>query len=581
MGKILTKDEPALKKNAKVQTQNESRRKFLRAGAMAGAVAGLAPVMRASGIEVRDNSRAEDAGRAAQVSSAASVPAFELDEITIAALQDGMKSGEYTARSLVEKYLARIDAIDRNGPAIRSVIETNPDALAIADELDKERKAKGARGPLHGIPVLIKDNIDTADRMMTTAGSLALVGSKPPKDSYVVKKLREAGAVILGKTNPSEWANIRSNHSTSGWSGRGGLTKNPYALDRNPCGSSSGTGAGISANLGGVGIGTETDGSIVCPSSANGLVGIKPTVGLVSRTGIIPISHTQDSAGPMCRTLRDAAILLGAITGVDPEDPATAAGAVVTGREQRSFTDYTYFLQPNRPGVRIGVVRKYFGFNDDVDTLMELALDVLKKNGAIIVDPADIATIGRTGMNENNVLLYELKADLNAYLARLGPNAPVKTLKDVIEFNDQNKIKEMPYFGQDMFLKAQAKGDLTSKEYLDALSDNLRLARQEGIDATMDKFKLDALVAPTGGPAWITDLINGDNASGQTSTAAAVACYPSVSVPAGYVHGLPVGISFFGRAWSEPTLISLAYAFEQATKVRKAPKFLATVDMTA
>ena len=582
MGKILTKDEPALKKNAKVQTQSESRRKFLRAGAMAGAVAGLAPMMRAAGIEVRDNSRAEsNSGRTAQMNSAANVPAFELDEITIAALQDGMKSGEYTARSIAEKYLARIDAIDRNGPAIRSVIETNPDALAIADELDKERKAKGARGPLHGIPVLIKDNIDTADRMMTTAGSLALVGSKPPKDSYVVKKLREAGAVILGKTNPSEWANIRSNHSTSGWSGRGGLTKNPYALDRNPCGSSSGTGAGISANLGGVGIGTETDGSIVCPSSANGLVGIKPTVGLVSRTGIIPISHTQDSAGPMCRTLRDAAILLGAITGVDPEDPATAAGAVVTGREQRSFTDYTYFLQPNRLGARIGVVRKYFGFNDDVDTLMELALDVLKKNGAIIVDPADIATIGRTGMNENNVLLYELKADLNAYLARLGPNAPVKTLKDVIEFNDQNKIKEMPYFGQDMFLKAQAKGDLTSKEYLDALSDNLRLARQEGIDATMDKFKLDALVAPTGGPAWITDLINGDNASGQTSTAAAVACYPSVSVPAGYVHGLPVGISFFGRAWSEPTLISLAYAFEQATKVRKSPKFLATVDMTA
>jgi amidase len=583
MGKIPTKDEPALKKkkNANVQAQSESRRKFLRAGAMAGAVAGLAPVMRASGIEVRDNSRAEGSGgRAGQVHSAANVAAFELDEITIAALQDGMKSGEYTARSIAEKYLARIEAIDQNGPAIRSVIETNPDALAIADELDQERKAKGARGPLHGIPVLIKDNIDTADRMMTTAGSLALVGSKPLKDSYVAKKLREAGAVILGKTNPSEWANIRSSHSTSGWSGRGGLTKNPYALDRNPCGSSSGTGAGISANLGAIGVGTETDGSIVCPSSANGLVGIKPTVGLVSRTGIIPISHTQDSAGPMCRTVRDAAILLGALTGVDPEDSATAAGAVVAGREQRSFTDYTYFLQPNRPGARIGVVRKYFGFNDDVDALMELALDVLKKNGAVIVDPADIATIGRTGMNENNVLLYELKADLNAYLARLGPNAPVKTLRDVIEFNDQNKIKEMPYFGQDMFLKAQAKGDLTTKEYLDALADNLRLARQEGIDATMDKFKLDALVAPTGGPAWITDLINGDNASGQTSTAAAVACYPSVSVPAGYVHGLPVGISFFGRAWSEPTLIALAYAFEQATKVRRAPTFLATVDMT-
>ena len=564
------------KDGTKNSAQETGRRTFLKAGAMAGAAVGLAPIMRSSGIEVRDNSRAEgNSGRTAQMNSAANVPAFELDEITIAALQDGMKSGEYTARSIAEKYLARIDAIDRNGPAIRSVIETNPDALAIADELDKERKAKGARGPLHGIPVLIKDNIDTADRMMTTAGSLALVGSKPPKDSYVVKKLREVGAVILGKTNPSEWANIRSNHSTSGWSGRGGLTKNPYALDRNPCGSSSGTGAGISANLGAVGVGTETDGSIVCPSSANGLVGIKPTVGLISRSGIIPISHTQDSAGPMCRTVRDAAILLGAMVGVDPEDAATSANG------RKAFDDYTAYLQPNRPGARIGVVRKYFGFNDDVDALMELALDVLKKNGAVIVDPADIATIGRTGMNENNVLLYELKADLNAYLARLGPKAPVKSLKDVIEFNEQNKIKEMPYFGQDMFLKAQAKGDLSTKEYVDALADNLRLARQEGIDATMDKFKLDALVAPTGGPAWITDLINGDNASGQTSTAAAVACYPSVSVPAGYVHGLPVGISFFGRAWSEPTLISIAYGFEQATKVRKAPKFWPTVDMNA
>jgi amidase len=544
---------------------------------MAGAAVGLAPVMRASGIEVRDNALPGKAkgGDVFARHGGDQAKAFELEEITIAELQDGMKSGQYTARSIAEKYLARIEAMDSNGPAIRSVIETNPDALAIAEELDKERKAKGLRGPLHGIPVLIKDNIDTRDRMMTTAGSLALVGAKPLKDSFVAQKLRAAGAVILGKTNPSEWANIRSNHSTSGWSGRGGLTKNPYALDRNPCGSSSGTGAGISANLGAVGIGTETDGSIVCPSSANGLVGIKPTVGLVSRSGIIPISHTQDSAGPMCRTVRDAAILLGALVGADSEDSATAASV------GKSFPDYTKFLSAGRPGMRIGVVRKYFGFNDDVDALMEQALDVLKKNGAVIVDPADIATIGRTGANENNVLLYELKADLNAYLARLGPNAPVKTLKDVIEFNDQNKDKEMPYFGQDMFLKAQAKGDLTTKEYVDALEGNLRLARQEGIDATMDKFKLDALVAPTGGPAWITDLINGDNASGQTSTAAAVACYPSVSVPAGYVRGLPVGISFFGRAWSEPTLIALAHAFEQATKMRKAPQFLATVDMTA
>lgn len=565
------------KENGTIEKRNEARRKFLRAGAVAGAAAALAPMIRASGIEVRDNAHPENAGggEAFAAGGRDQVKAFEFDEVTIGELQEGMKSGKYSARSIAEKYLTRIEAIDKNGPALRAVIETNPDALAIAEALDKERNAKGVRGPLHGIPVLIKDNLDTADRMMTTAGSLALVGSKPLKDSFVAQKLREAGAVILGKTNPSEWANIRSNHSISGWSGRGGLTKNPYALDRNPCGSSSGTGAGISANLAAVGIGTETDGSIVCPSSANGLVGIKPTVGLVSRSGIIPISHTQDGAGPMCRTVRDAAILLGAITGVDPEDSATAASA------GRSFTDYTKFLGPNRPGARIGVVRKYFGFNDDVDALMEKALDVLKQNGAVIVDPADIPTIGKTGVNENIVLLYELKADLNAYLARLGPNAPVKTLKDVIEFNDRNREKEMPYFGQDMFLKAEAKGDLTTKEYVDALVNNLRLSREEGIDATMDKFKLDALVAPTGGPAWLTDLIDGDNASGQTSTAAAVACYPSISVPMGYVHGLPVGISFFGRAWSEPTLIAMAYAFEQATKVRKAPKFLATVDMRA
>jgi amidase len=581
--------------NSKSAKQVAGRRKFLRAGAMAGAAAALAPVMRASGIEVRDNSRPANiaSGSSTLGDPHNEVKAFEFDEITIAQSQNGMKSGMYTARSIAEKYLARIEAIDKNGPSIRGVIETNPDALAIAEALDKERKAKGPRGPLHGIPVLIKDNIDTADRMMTTAGSLALVGSKPPKDSFVAQKLREAGAVILGKTNPSEWANIRSSHATSGWSGRGGLTKNPYVLDRNPCGSSSGTGAGISANLAAVGIGTETDGSIVCPSSANGLAGIKPTVGLISRSGIIPISHTQDSAGPMCRTVRDAAILLGALVGVDRDDPATAASA------DHSGLDYTQFLDADAFGkirfgifgksvaadgvrsARIGVVRKYFGFNEAVDVLMEQALDVMKKNGAVIVDPADVVTFNKTGDNETKVLLYELKADLNAYLARLGPNAPVRTLQDVIEFNDKNSAKEMPYFGQDMFLKAQAKGDLTAKEYLDALTTNLRLARQEGIDATMDKFQLDALVAPTGGPAWVTDLVNGDNAAGQSSNAAAVACYPSVSVPAGYVFGLPVGISFFGRAWSEPTLIALAYAFEQATKVRKAPKFLPTADLTA
>jgi amidase len=564
-----------LKKPEKLKSDERSgtaRRKFLQAGAMTGMAAAFAPGLRSlPRVEVHDNATTH---RAASSYNPADIKPFELDEITIAELQDGMKSGKYTARSIAELYLARIEAIDKNGPTINSVIETNPDALAIADALDKERKEKGPRGPLHGIPVLLKDNIDTADRMMTTVGSLALVGAKPPKDSYVAQKLRAAGALILAKSNPSEWANIRSSHSTSGWSGRGGLTANPYALDRNPCGSSSGSGAGISANLCAVAIGTETDGSIVCPSSANGTVGIKPTVGLVSRSGIIPISHTQDGAGPMCRTVLDAVILLGALTGADPDDNATAAS------HGKSFTDYTHFLDTNGlRGARIGVVRKYFGFNDAVDALMTQALDVIKTSGAEIVDPADIETIGKTGKNEDIVLLYELKADLNAYLARLGPSAPVHTLKEVIEFNEKNHEKEMPYFGQDMFLKAEAKGPLTNKEYVDALAENLLLARQQGIDATMEKYKLDALIAPTGGPAWITDLVDGDNAGGQSSTAAAVACYPSVSVPAGFVFGLPVGISFFGRAWSEPVLIKLAYSFEQVTKARKPPKFLPTANL--
>jgi len=501
----------------------------------------------------------------------ADIKRFELEEITIPELQDAMKSGRFTARSLAEKYLARIDEIDKRGPAVNAIIELNPDALSIAATLDQERKARGVRGPLHGIPVLIKDNIDTADRMMTTAGSLALVGSKPPKDSFVVRRLRAAGAVILGKTNLSEWANIRSSHSTSGWSGRGGLTKNPYALDRNPCGSSSGTGAGISANLAAAGIGTETDGSIVCPSSSNGLAGIKPTVGLVSRAGIIPISHSQDGAGPMCRTVRDAAILLGALTGVDPDDAATAASA---GNSQ---TDYAQYCDPNGlKGARIGVARKYFGFNDAVDALIEQALGLMKQQGAILVDPADIATLGKFDESELLVFMYELKADLNAYLARLGPGAPVRTLQDIIDFNEHNRQKEMPYFGQDLFLKAQAKGPLTEKEYVDALAKNHQLARTEGIDALMDKYHLDAIVAPTGGPAWLTDLINGDHSAGGSSNAAAVAGYPNINVTAGFLSGLPVGISFFGRAWSEPTLIKLAHSFEQVTKARQAPRFLSS-----
>jgi amidase len=540
------------------------RREFLRAGAFGGTIAASAspfPLFSAA----RES-----------FPSSPSVPAFELDEITIADLQDGMKSGKYTARSITEKYLSRIHAIDKQGPAVNSVIETNPDALAIAESLDKERKEKGPRGPLHGIPVLVKDNIDTADKMMTTAGSLALVGSRPPKDSIVAQKLRAAGAIIIGKTNLSEWANIRSRHSTSGWSGRGGLTKNPYALDRNPCGSSSGSGAAASANFCAAAIGTETDGSIVCPSSANGLVGIKPTVGLVSRSGIIPISHTQDGAGPMCRTVRDAAIVLGTLTGVDPEDAATAES------QGKSHTDYTQFLKPDGlRGARIGVVRKAFGFSDRVDKIMESALEAMKKEGATLVDPAEIETAGKWGETETTVFLYELKADLNAYLARLGPGAPVKSLKEIIDFNDRNHEKEMPYFGQDFFIKSEAKGSLTEKEYLEALAKNQQLARKEGIDATMEKHNLDALVAPTGGPAWLTDLVDGDHFGGGSSSAAAVAGYPNITVPAGFIFGMPVGISFFGRAWSEPVLIRLAYAFEQATKLRKAPRFLPTADLTA
>jgi amidase len=543
-----------------MRSTNPSRRKFLQNAVNAGAVVAVYPALGAA----RETTPAKPA--------TPDVKPFELDEVTIPELQDGMKSGKFTARSLVEKYSARIDEIDKRGPAVNVIIELNPDAFAIADALDQERQAKGPRSPLHGIPVLIKDNIDTADRMMTTAGSLALVGSKPPKDSFVAQRLRAAGAVILGKTNLSEWANIRSSHSTSGWSGRGGLTKNPYALDRNACGSSSGTGAGISANLAAAGIGTETDGSIVCPSSSNGLAGIKPTVGLVSRSGIIPISHSQDGAGPMCRTVRDAAILLSALTGVDPEDSATAASA---GKSQ---TDYSKYCDPNGlKGARIGVARKYFGFNDAVDALMEESLGLMKRQGATLVDPADIETLGKFDDSELLVFMYELKADLNGYLSRLGPGAPVRTLKDIIEFNDRNHQNEMPYFGQDLFVKAEAKGPLTEKAYLDALAKNHQLARTEGIDAIMDKHHLDALVAPTGGPAWLTDLINGDHSAGGSSNAAAVAGYPNVNVTAGSIFGLPVGISFFGRVWSEPMLIKLAYSFEQATKARQAPRFLASV----
>jgi len=540
-----------------------ARRKFIQASLLGASAAVLTP-------------RAALAGSSSSVSPAfetkSSAGSFGLDEITIAELQEGMTSGRFTAHSITEKYLERIEAIDKHGPAINSVIEVNPDALSIAKELDKERKQKHLRGPLHGIPVLIKDNIDTSDRMMTTAGSLALVGSKPPKDSKVAQKLREAGAVILGKTNLSEWANIRSNQSTSGWSGRGGQTKNPYVLDRNPCGSSSGSGAAVSANLCAIALGTETDGSIVCPASANGVVGLKPTVGLWSRTGIVPISHSQDTPGPLCRTVRDVAILLGALTGVDDEDSATSES------RGKSYADYTQFLVADGlRGARIGVVRKTFGFNAAVDALIGRALEQLKAQGAVLVDPADLETRGKFDDSETTVFMYELKADLNAYLARLGPRAPVHSLQEIIEFNENHREQEMRYFGQELFLKSQLKGPLTSQEYLDALKKNHQLARTEGIDAVMDKHKLDALVAPTGGPAWLTDLVAGDHFGGGSSSFAAVAGYPNINVPAGEVLGLPVGISFFGRAWSEPVLIRIAYAYEQASKLRKAPQFVPTL----
>jgi amidase len=540
-----------------------SRRTLLRTAAIGTGTAALVPALAAG----RAVATPEPASPLAKV--------FEFDEATITELQRRMTSGEISAQSLTQVYLARIQEIDsrtaKSGPRLNAVIEVNPDALGIAADLDKERKAKGQRGPLHGIPVLIKDNIDTADRMQTTAGSLALVGSKPAQDSGVARKLREAGAVILGKTNLSEWANIRSSHSTSGWSGRGGQTHNPYALDRNPCGSSSGSGAAVSANLCTVAVGTETDGSIVCPSSANGIVGIKPTLGLISRAGIIPIAHSQDTSGPMARTVRDAAILLGALAGSDPRDPATADA------NAKLQKDYTQFLDPNGlKGARIGVARKYFGFSDSVDALMNRLIDEMKSAGAQIVDPADLESFGKFDDTELLVLMYELKADLNAYLASR-PNAGVHTLADIIAFNEKNKEKEMPYFGQDLFLKAQEKGPLTDKEYVAALAANHKLSREGGIDGVMDKFHLDAIVAPTGGPAWLTDLVDGDHSGGGSSNAAAVAGYPNINVPAGFIFGLPLGISFFGRAWSEPTLLKIAYGFEQLVKARRAPQFLEKV----
>ena len=538
------------------------RRNFVRLGAVAGV---LAVRGKSLGAETLD-----DGTEPTFRKNRFAISPFDLEEATIADLQAGMSSGRMTSRSITQQYIARIDELDRKGPTLRHVLEVNPDALSIADSLDQERKSGRVRGPLHGVPILLKDNIDTADRMTTTAGSLALEGSIPLQDAFIAAKLRSAGAVLLGKSNLSEWANIRSTHSSSGWSGRGGQAKNPYVLDRNPCGSSSGSGGAVSANLCAGAIGTETDGSIVCPSSANGIVGIKPTLGLVSRTGIIPIAHSQDTAGPMARTVRDAAVILNALSGIDTRDSTTMVN------RSRGQIDYTRFLDLNGlRGARIGVARtKFFGYSDVTDKLVSDAIDAMKAQGAVIVDPANIETAGKFDDSELDVLLYELKADLNTYLAGLGPKAPVRTLQDIIDFNEHHRDQEMPWFGQELFVQAQAKGPLTEKKYRDALAKDRKMSRTDGIDATMKKYKLDAIVAPTGSPPWVTDLVNGDHFTGASSTPAAVAGYPNINVPAGYSHNLPVGISFFGRAYSEPTLIKIAYAYEQATKHRRAPQFL-------
>ena len=501
-----------------------------------------------------------------------------MEEATIRQLGSRMSSGEMTAHSLVEYYLQRIESIDRSGPAINSVIELNPDALSIARKRDQERAAGKLRGPLHGIPILIKDNIDTRDRMQTTAGSLALEGSHAPRDAFIVKRLRASGAVILGKTNLSEWANFRGKRSISGWSSRGGLTKNPYVLDRSACGSSSGSAAAVSANLCAAAIGTETDGSIICPSQTCGVVGLKPTLGLLSRSGIIPIAKSQDTAGPIGRTVEDVALLLSSLVGVDKRDYSTQY------KRRRAFRDYAKFLSKDGlSGARIGVARNMLGSDERITGILDFCLDIMQQLGAVIIDPANLPNSDTFGKSEIEVLLYEFKYGLNSYLSSLGPRAQVHSLEEVIKFNEENKERVMAYFGQERMLAAHEKGSLSSKGYRKALSRNRRLTRREGIDVIIKKRHLDAIVVVSGGPAWLIDLANGDPHSWdmESTSPAAVAGYPHITVPGGHLFNLPVGISFFSKAWSEPTLLRIAYSFEQALMSRKPPKFLPTADLKA
>jgi len=496
-----------------------------------------------------------------------------LPEWTITELQEKMETGELTARRLAELYLARIEAVDKDGPYLNSIIEHNPDALDIADALDVERQAGKTRGALHGVPILIKDNIDTHDHMQTTSGSLALEGNIAEKDAFIVKQLRKAGAVILGKTNLSEWANFRGKRSISGWSSRGGLTRNPYALDRSACGSSSGSGAAVAANLCAAAVGTETDGSIICPAQTNGIVGIKPTLGLVSRSGIIPIAHSQDTAGPMARTVADAAILLGALTGADSRDSATRLS------RKRGSSNYSKFLdRDGLKGARIGVARNMAGTNPRITKIFEFCIEVLKKLGAEVVDPANVLNFDKFSTTELEVLHYEFKAGLNKYLKSHSNGSQVHSMEDVIRFNEENSDRVMSYFGQEHMLEAQGKPSLRDKKYREALARNHQYARTKGIDAAFRKHKLEAIVVPSGGPAWLIDLVNGDsiNWDMESTSPPAVAGYPHITVPAGYISGLPVGLSFIGKAWQEPELIKFAYAFEQATQLRRMPRFLPT-----